>query len=250
MLYSVDSNGNGIWSMSDDISGWETSFSRWYNMTKIEHRLLLSWGQKEYNVLNNSGTGNNTSYMMLAQDALNHYDKGYSDSMLYNLIANSYESGSEKHLEALNKSLEYYDKNLDAIYELYKVYLVDPNMTDDDWVAFAEMISEKYRYFPVPMTDLLVLIKEQVKTDIAKMGIEIMETESLKAASVATSAESLQSGVCVKVANSLLGKVNTELATFSFDGENANTIMINDTYAESTIQVRVSLDGGNTWRLF
>lgn len=250
MLYSVDKDGNGIWSMSDDISGWESSFSRWYNMTKIEHRLLLSWGQKEYNVLNNSGTGNNTSYMMLAQDALNHYDKGYSDSMLYNLIANSYDAGSDKHLEALNKSLECYDKNLDAIYELYKVYLVDPNMTDDGWVEFAEMISEKYRYFPVPMTDLLALIKEQVKTDIAKMGIEIMETESLKAASVATSAESLQSGVCVKVANSLLGKVNTELATFSFDGENANTIMINDTYAESTIQVRVSLDGGKTWEKF
>ena len=250
MLYSVNSSGKGIWSMSDDISGWEASFSRWYNMTKIEHRLLLSWGQKEYNVLNNSGTGNNTSYMMLAQDALNNYDNGYSESMFYNLIANSYEVDSEEHKEALEKSLECYDKNLDSIYSLYKTYLSDTSTTDEDWIKFAEMISEKYKYFPVPMTDLLNLIKKQVKDDISEIAIDILETESLKAASVATSAESLQDSVCRKVANSLLGKVNTDLATFSFDGENANTILINDTYADSTIQVRVSLDGGQTWEKF
>lgn len=249
MLYSEDSNGNGIWSISDDIAGWESSFSRWYSNTKIEHRLLLGWGQKEYNVLNNSGTGNNTSYMLLAQDALNHYDD-YLDSMYYNLIANSYEVGSKEHENALNKSLEFYDKNLDSIYGIYKSYSADSSTTDDEWIKLARMVAEKYRYFPVPMTDLLEIIEPKINDEILKIEVDILEAESLKAASVATSKESLQDSVCRKVANSLLGKVNTDLATFSFDGENANQIVINEAYAGSTIQVRVSLDGGDTWEEF
>ena len=60
-----------MWSISDNISGWEGSYSRWYENTGIEHRLLLEWGQKDYNVLN---SGNNVSYMLLAQDALNDYN--------------------------------------------------------------------------------------------------------------------------------------------------------------------------------
>ena len=60
-----------MWSISDNISGWEGSYSRWYENKGIEHRLLLEWGQKDYNVLN---SGNNVSYMLLAQDALNDYN--------------------------------------------------------------------------------------------------------------------------------------------------------------------------------
>ena len=30
-----------MWSISDNISGWEVSYSRWYENTGIEHRLLL-----------------------------------------------------------------------------------------------------------------------------------------------------------------------------------------------------------------
>ena len=32
-----------MWSISDNISGWEGSYSRWYENTGIEHRLLLEW---------------------------------------------------------------------------------------------------------------------------------------------------------------------------------------------------------------
>ena len=114
-----------MWSISDNISGWEGSYSRWYENTGIEHRLLLEWGQKDYNVLN---SGNNVSYMLLAQDALNDYNN-YLESMYYNLIANSYAAGSAEHEEALNKSLEHYSKNLDSIHGLYKSYCADVNTT-------------------------------------------------------------------------------------------------------------------------
>lgn len=114
-----------MWSISDNISGWEGSYSRWYENTGIEHRLLLEWGQKDYNVLN---SGNNVSYMLLAQDALNDYNN-YLEFMYYNFIANSYAAGSAEHEEALNKSLEHYSKNLDSIHGLYKSYCADANTT-------------------------------------------------------------------------------------------------------------------------
>src|SRR5574344_2986374 len=41
-----------MWSISDNISGWEGSYSRWYENTGIEHRLLL---EKAYEILKKVG---------------------------------------------------------------------------------------------------------------------------------------------------------------------------------------------------
>ena len=41
---------------------------------------------------------------------------------------------------------------------------------------------------------------------------------------------------------------SSELATFSFDGDNANKIVINSKYDYSQIRVAYSLDGGNKWK--
>lgn len=216
------------------------------NNKGIEHRLLLEWGQKDYNVLN---SGNNVSYMLLAQDALNDYDK-YLESMYYNLIANSYAAGSAEHEEALNKSLEHYSKNLDSIHGLYKSYCADVNTTDKEWLELARKVATEYRYFPAPMVDLLNIIKPHIKNEVLKIELDMLQTESLNMASVATANESLQYDACKAVVKSLLGQNAKELASFSFDGDNANTIVIDESYANSTIQVRVSLDGGNTWEQF
>ena len=235
-----------MWSISDNISGWEGSYSRWYENKGIEHRLLLEWGQKDYNVLN---SGNNVSYMLLAQDALNDYNN-YLESMYYNLIANSYAAGSAEHEEALNKSLEHYSKNLDSIHGLYKSYCADVNTTDKEWLELARKVAIEYRYFPAPMVDLLNIIKPHIKDEVLKIEVDMIQTESLNMASVATANESLQYDACIAVARSLLGQNGKELASFSFDGDNANTIVIDESYANSTIQVRVSLDGGKTWEIF
>lgn len=246
MLYKQTADGKGTWSISDNISGYKNSFTRWGGSTNTEHRLLLEWGQKEYNTLN---SGNNTSYILLAQDALNDYNN-YLNSMFYVLLSNSYKEGSAQHEEALKKALECYNKNIDALYGLYKSYLTDTTTTDDEWVALAQQISTNLRYFPAPMVDLLNLIQKQVKDQNKVFGISLMKTESLQLASKATSKESLQDGACREVANSLLGKESIELASFSFSGDKKNTIILDDSYATYTVQVRVSLDGGNTWEKF
>ena len=246
LLYSQNSEGKGIWKISDDIAGWGSSYSRWGSTIQTEHRLMLGWGQMDYNKLNG---GNNTSYTLLAQDALNDYSN-YLNSMFYNLIANSYEKNTIKHEEALNNSLGCYSKNLDSMYGLYKSYLVDESTTDKEWVELARKVATEYRYFPAPMVDLLKLIKAQVEDTILQIEVDMLQTDSLKKASIATSSESLQNSACQQVAKSLLGENSKELASFSFDGDNANTILINESYANSTIQVRVSLDGGDTWEEF
>lgn len=246
LLYSVNDKGEGLWNISDNVGGWKSSFSRWGSTTATEHRLLLEWGQKEYNTLN---SGNNTTYMLLAQDALNHYDD-YVDSMYYYLLSNSYKQGSDKHEEALNGSLQCYSKNLDAMYGLYKSYLQKENMDDKQWLELAHKVVEEYTYFPAPMVDLLKLIKAQIKDSIAQIEVDMIQTEALHKASAATEKESLQSSACREIASSLLGKNAVELATFSFDGDDANTIKINESYDNTIIQVRVSLDGGHNWLEF
>ncbi|MBD7914920.1 discoidin domain-containing protein [Clostridium sp. Sa3CUN1] len=249
LLYSVNSQGKGIWSISDDIGGWQSSFTRWGNTIQTEHRLPLGWGQMEYNTLNKSGYANNTSYILLAQDAMNDYSN-YMKSFYYNLIANSYDVGSEEYKKALDLSLESYDKNLDSIYAKFKMYKLDSSTTDKQWFEFAQMVADKYTYYPAPMVDLLDLIRAQMSDSTLKATVDIIETSTLTKASVATPAQSLQNSACQKVAKSLLGQATTPLASFSFDGENANKIIINESYDNSTIQIRVSLDGGNTWEKF
>lgn len=245
LLYSENDQGKGIWSISDNISGWQGSYTRWGTTTATEHRLMLGWGQMDYNTVD---SGNNTSYTLLAQDALNNYES-YLKSMYYYLISNSYEQGSTQHEEALNKSLECYDKNLDAFYGLYKSY-VSRGVSDKDWIELARTVALKYRYFPAPMVDLLKLIRPKISTEALQIELDILQNESLKLASKATSNESLQDGACRDIANSLLGKSSKDLATFSFDGDSANTIMIDESYKDSTIQVRVSFDKGASWEKF
>lgn len=245
LTYSENAEGKGIWSIGDNISGWSGSFTRWDSSAR-EYRIPLEWGVKEYNKLNRS---NNTSYILLSQDALNDYDN-YLVSMYYQLIANSYPVGGDTHEEALYTSLKHYGKNLDALYGLYKSYKADNNTTDQEWSELAKRVIDEYTYFPAPMADLLDLIQPCMSDKTLQIEIDMLEYEALTKASKATAAESLQDGACRQVASALLGQGSKELATFSFDGEHANTILINESYDDSTIQVRVSLDGGKTWEKF
>ena len=54
-------------------------------------------------------------------------------------------------------------------------------------------------------------------------------------------------GACREIARELLGSDKVDLASFSFDGENAGKIVMNSKYDDYDFQVQYSLDGGNTW---
>lgn len=244
MIYNTV-NGKGAWTLSNNISGWPNSYSKWGGMTSNEVRLPLQWGNMDFNVKN---SGNNSSYIILAQDALNNYDC-YLESMYYNLIANSY-SDSERKEEAFTKSLEAYNKNVDATYGLIKLYSSDESTSQEKWLALGLKIAEDYKFFPAPMVDLMKLVSDKVADDGYNAQLNTMKTLSLQRATKATSTDTTQPNDCKAIANSLLGNNAIELANFSFSGENANTIKLNSFYDNSKLAIRISIDGGNTWLKF
>lgn len=244
MIYKTV-NGKGTWTLGNDISGWPNSYSKWGEMTSNEVRLPLEWGNMDFNVKN---SGNNTTYIILAQDALNNYDC-YLESMYYNLIANSY-SDSERKEEAFIKSLEAYNKNVDATYGLIKLYSSDESTSQEKWLSLGLKIAEDYKFFPAPMVDLMKLVSDKVTDDGDNAQLNTMKTLSLQKATKATSTDTTQPNECKAIANSLLGNNAIELASFSFSGENANTIKLNSFYDNSELAIRISLDGGNSWLKF
>lgn len=252
--YSQNSDGKGIWSIGNNIFGWGQSSSKWYGGNGT--RLLLNWNNKSFTRphmglkvdLGNgvkSDVGNNGGYQLLGQAALNNYE-AYQKSLYYNLIANSYESGTQKE-EVYNKALEVLDINLDsfeAILNLYKQK--GDKVTSANWLEFAKRVISTYTYYPMAMTDLLRVINPYLNREDA-LEVDMLKTEALNKALNATDGEVLQSGACREIARELLGSDKVDLASFSFDGENAGKIVMNSKYDDYDFQVQYSLDGGNTW---
>ena len=237
-------NGKSTWTIETSIGGWSAAYSQW--TPGYEYRLPLEWGSQSY--VSKGKNSMNASYILLAQDALNDYDT-YVDSMLYNLIANSYPRLSQEREDALEASLSYYSKNLDALYNYFLYYNTDSATTDEQWMGLAKRIANELTYFPKPMVDLLNLVKGKLTTETAKAELDMLRYDALSKASVATTDQSLQNGACREVAKALLGQ-STQFATFSFDGDNANTIVIDPLYDEYNMQIEVSLDGGATLEEF
>lgn len=246
LLYTQNDKGEGIWSIWNNVSGWASSYTRWGWNTGAEARILLGWGQMDYNKVDG---GNNTSYILLSQAALNRYNE-YLQSWLYKMVADVYPAGSEKHEQALDRSLECLDLNLDALYGKVKSYRADPNTTEEEWAALARQVIKTYTYYPAPMVDLLGQITRHITTGSVLAELNTLKYNALKQASAATANESLQPDACRAVANSLLGSGSVALATFSFDGDNAGCIVLDPSYDNYELMVRVSLDGSNNWEKF
>lgn len=96
------------------------------------------------------------------------------------------------------------------------------------------------------MTDLLRVINPYLNREDT-LEVDMLKTEALNKALNATDDEVLQSGACREIARALLGSDKVDLASFSFDGENAGKIVMNSKYDDYDFQVQYSLDGGNTW---
>lgn len=246
LIYKQNNQGKGLWEIWTNIFGWKSSYSRWGNTAETQARLLLGWGCMDFNRLNNS---NNTTYILLAQAALNDY-ANYKESMIYSLLANSYQAGSKQQNEAYNKSLDKLAINLDSLYGLIKSYAANPQTTQEEWLALAKKIVAAYTYYPAPMVDLLALIAQHLTNDTYKTEVDILKQNALTQASQATNEQSLQADACREIAKDLLGKTSGDLASFSFDGANAGKIVLNKAYDNYQIMTRVSLDGGHTWEKF
>lgn len=241
LVYGVNSNGEGIWGMNYNVFGWGKSSTKWGGGNR--YRLLFDWGNKYFTDQSVSGSkgGTSSGYIILGQAALNHYEE-FKESYYYNLLANSYTSNSVK-LNIYNRALESFNLNLDSYDYKIKIYKdMGDAVTSTMWYALANDIIDAYTLYPQALYDLLNQIKPYLEGG-QKVEIDLKErTALLKAASAPS--ESIQKNEIQSIANQLLGKAQAQIATFSFDGENAGKIIVDPQY---TINYSYSLDGGQTF---
>ena len=238
IYYTQDANGNGIWNLGNDISGWGQS-------GRTEHlnvRTMNDWGNGSYT------SGWNASYILLAQAAQNEYDK-YEKAEKVLMLAKVYNGDNEKLEEIYRKALEEEKLNFDAWLGLVNLYNNDSTKTEEDYYNLAAEIAETYTYYPRPMYDLLNLIKPKMTSVEYQTIFSLLQTRTLTTATQATSENSIQASAVKQVANALLGNVDTTIANFSFDGDNAGKIVLSSRFDGVDVAWDYSLDGGKTWTL-
>lgn len=228
LTYSQNSAGKGIWNIKNDISGWVQS--------EKGERLPLGWGSKDWD------SYYSVSYILLAQKALDDYDN-LIKAQYYNYLADVYKNDTEKQIEIYNKALEVQNYNLDSLVGLINAYKQARNKTSSDYLNLAQRVADGLAFFPLPFVDVMKLIEPNITNDSNKVIFDMLKTKTLKRATIATENDTVQHNACKTMANHLLGKNKIELATFSFDGENAGKIKINDVYSNSSIRWEYSLDG-------
>lgn len=218
--YAQDNNGNGYWSIDNDVSGWVYS--------EKGERLLLSWGNSgSYYVPR--GTYN-IPYMVLAQEALNDYESLAECERLC-LLAKAYDGDAVKQEEIYRMAINAQSINLDAWLGLIKAYEANTNKSEDDYYGLAQEIAEALTYFPLPMKNLTDLILPKLESVENQYKFSLLQTKVLTTASQTPNNTNdqyyvYQPGVARVIASALLGKIDTRMASFSFDGENAGKIVL------------------------
>ena len=223
MTYSQNKDGKGLWNIGNNISGWGSSCTTWYGGNAT--RLLFNWNNKYFTtkIINGNQRGNNAGYQLLGQAALNDYEK-YSKSFYYNLIANSYADVNEKE-KIYNEALKAFRLNLDSFDGLLNTYK-ELRKPSAEWKVLAKKVIDTYTYYPMAMVDLLKVIESNLdENDVVE--IDILKTAALNKALQATEENCLQPGATKEIARDLLGTSKVDLASFSFDGENAGKILTN-----------------------
>lgn len=218
--------------IQNNIYGWSQSGNEYYER-------LLGWGNKNWSEWYSA------SYAVLATDAVNDYDN-YIKATELNILADAYSDNSTKR-EAYLKALDYQKINVDSMEGLINTYKADSSTTSTDYFNLSKRIIDTYTYYPQAMVEFLNMIKDKVTTPNEVAELDLSENNALLSASNATPSESTCVLMTKQLAEKYLGNVNNELASFSFDGENAGKIVLNSKYDGSEIRVRYSLDGGTNW---
>lgn len=236
IYYSLDSNGNGVWNLYNDIFGWQQS-SR---AEKLRNRMPNGWGNGSY------ASKYSVPYVLLAQGALNDFDN-YEKSEKILLLANTYKDNEEEIYNIYRKAIEVQPLNFDAWLGLVNLYQSDNTKTDEEKYVLAQEIATTLKYYPLPMYDLLNLIEPSIETTEYKVSLNVLLTKSLTDGTKATSNETIQETAVRAVANYLLGNTKSEIASFSFDGENAGAIVLGSQFDGVGVAWEYSLDNQNTW---
>lgn len=220
-------NTTGSWGIYNDISGWTGS--------EKGERMLNGWGNSNWD------SAYQVSYVLLAQAALNQPNKYYEAEKLID-IANMYPNNPEKRIAIYREAIAAQSINMDAWLGMIDAYK-QAKKTQAEFAELAGEISNALTYYPLPMWDILQKLIKPNLTDEKYIGeVSTCQTMALTKAKNATANDTLQNTACKTMANHLLGNNNFKMATFSFDGNKANTIVLNEMYNGGN-EVMICLDG-------
>ena len=230
--YFQNSNGEGFWGIDNDVSGWAYTGSSG----------LLGWANGPY------ASGYTGTYIQLAQEVINHEDT-YEQSQKFVYLADSYSDLAKKE-EMYRKALEVQPLNLNAWYGLILTYNASSNKTEEQYYELAKEIAENLKYYPLPMYQMTNQIKPKLTSQQESYKFTLLQTRILKEGSVLpnNSTEVLQPNITRLMANFILGEMDTTIATFSFDGEDAGKIVLSSRFDGNGVRWDYSIDGKNTWK--
>ena len=234
LYYSQNANGQGYWGIDNDVSGW--------TLSEKGERMLLGWGNdRRY------ATGYTIPYMVMAQEAVNRF-ADYQRSSELLMLANTYANDSVKYEQYLRESIAALDFNVDAWYKLIELYNNDSTKTEEDYYNLVVELSESFLEYPLPFYQLSSLIKRKLTSNAYEFKYSLLVTDTLTKSKNYQGTDVLQPGVTRVEASYLLGQFDSTLATFSFDGDKANKIVLSSRFDGSGIRWDYSLDGKNTWK--
>ena len=226
-----NSNGDASWQLYNSGATWGNSSygtSTFYNATKnsptkqavYSYRGLLGWGQQY-------STGcENLSYLAIAQEAVNDYSN-YLIAEKYVMLANAYKGDEAKQEEFYRKAINAQNINVDAWYGLVQLYKNSNVYTEEDCLKLIKEFQVIYKVRPLAFYDLFGMIIGKITTPTLNAEAVSLKTATLQWAEV--SANSIHRSV----AQVLLGKPQSELATFSFDGQYAGQIRLGSMFNEN-----------------
>lgn len=225
LYYWENAQGQGYWNLDNDVSGLALS--------EKGERLLLNWGSAGQSYAN---TGYQVPYMQLSQDALNQ-DAELDRAEKLVMLSRRYDAigDQETRVKLLEEALDTQSINLDAWLEMIDSY-ADTGKTQEEYLELARRVGYALRYYPLPMHHMFGLIGKKITDPAVRFGFELNWVTKLKEAAATPNGTPglLQPGYTRTEANYLLGKTDKNLASFSFDGENAGQIVLAERFAGGT----------------
>ncbi len=257
-VYDKDEQGRTVWSIDNDISGWSDTWMNEDTVGNGNYRMLCGWGT----TFDEQVTLQNGTYILLSSTALDDQENYEKAELMLTLASFVGEDQKESLYREVLTVMPYH---LDAWLGLVRLY-INTAKTDSELVSLSEEIAQNMYCFPLPMHDLLGLIKKELTTRSAVedqtkansalvmlANVENIDNTTLVKATNVKNDESAKALIAqlspvVTEANYILGKVeDVKLATFSFDGENKNKLLFNEKY--ENVRYKYSIDGGATWSL-
>lgn len=228
-IFMTLKNGQKYWELGNDVSGWGQSGKT----EKLSVRMPNGWGDGSY-------VGSYpASYVLLSQaawDDLDNYNKAEKILMLADVY-----SDKEIKKAIYEGALKVQEINFDAWLGLIEAM---EGSKDTDYYDLAKRITETLKNYPLPMDDLLNQIMNKMHTDTYKVMLANLTEKVLEEVKNLPDDAYIQARAARQVATYLLDS-HEEMASFSFDGDDAGKIKLNEKIISEGAVWQYSLDSLN-----